>query len=389
MTMAAMTDERAAWLEERRRFLGGSDMPHVFNEEASCARQLAYSKLATKPDFPDELAALERDEILRGGRAAERFVAEEYGERTGRALIVPEGPFIHPEVPFARAHLDREILPIEGHDGPGALEVKTHNEYLYKQVVTGGLRRAHILQFQWELFASQRTWGSFAVAERGSALLAAVEQLEGNPPLAPIKMLSFDLERDDEMIALEVTKGTQFWALIQNGLLPDPLDEVGRTCRRCQWRRTCRGPHMQPQPPRQLLEPEYDDSLELDNAVSDYKIKQNERGEVDAQLDVLREKVVTLLTVVDANGALVRVKDAVRTVSGGKVYYKEQRRTGYDTRALDGLSPVVVPENARADQAVALLADHGIAARSVVVREQFKITGAPFRSLRIYEGGGE
>ena len=106
--------ERAAWLEERRTGLGGSDVAAVLGVSPwSSPLQLYLEKLGQAA--PDE----ENDEKL-WGTLLEDVVAREYARRRG--VAVQPGPQMlrHPQHPWAFANVDRVVV-----GGAPGVEVKT------------------------------------------------------------------------------------------------------------------------------------------------------------------------------------------------------------------------------------------------------------------------
>src|ERR1700722_3426949 len=93
-SLTEVIDEpRAAWLEDRRKGIGGSDVHHLFPEESKygCTLQLWYDKTGTPEDYrrtPDELRIMNRGHIL------EDVVADIYMEETGRKVIRKKQPYV-------------------------------------------------------------------------------------------------------------------------------------------------------------------------------------------------------------------------------------------------------------------------------------------------------
>lgn len=91
------------WVEARRAGIGSSDAPVVAGEKGSLVELWAEKTgLAPRPEPDEEL--LER---FAWGHRMEPLVADAYTERTGRPLRRVTRMLEHPEVPWARASLDR------------------------------------------------------------------------------------------------------------------------------------------------------------------------------------------------------------------------------------------------------------------------------------------
>jgi putative phage-type endonuclease len=89
--------------EERRHFIGGSDIGAI----------LGLNPYKTPVDVWMEKTGKAREQssnlAMRFGTFAEAFVASEYTLTTGLAVREPQNTFIHPELAFCRAHLDRLV----------------------------------------------------------------------------------------------------------------------------------------------------------------------------------------------------------------------------------------------------------------------------------------
>lgn len=313
------TENREAWLQERRRGIGGSDVHHVFSEPPyGCARRLWFDKRDTPADYPES-----ESDLMRRGKRLEDLAAEEYAQKTGRK-IETRLAMQSPTHSWARVNIDREIV---GDDrGPGVLEVKTHGEWLWRKVKYDGLQPAHILQVQHALFVTGYSWGSYAILHPDSW-----------------RLLYFDVERDDALIATIVDAGERFWRQVEHGPMPDPLPEIDKRCASCPWRRQCRG----------------DGILKAANLPRD-----DERDPLDRDEDlapILADYREALAIADDANATVDAIKNAIRARMGartaiecdvGRVYYRPRVSQRVDTAALKSKHPdiykaVVRPSESR------------------------------------------
>jgi predicted phage-related endonuclease len=225
---------RQRWLAERRSFIGGSEAHELLNQPQygkGCVRALAYRKLNTPPDYPEQLdeALLERGNIL------EPVVAAMYEEETGRKLR--RGPLDadgqpkverHPEYPFLGVHIDRKVLA--GHGGvteTGTAEIKTHGEGPFWNILRTGLPPSHNLQIQHGMFIKRHSWGPFIILGVFGGL--------------PLK--HFDVQRDQQVCEIIVREGEKFANTVWGrGQLPDfPFASDDQRCKVCAFRMTCRG----------------------------------------------------------------------------------------------------------------------------------------------------
>src|SRR5689334_21210458 len=101
-----VVDPKQEWLEERRKFIGGSEAFQLLNQAQygkGCARALAYDKLGIEPDYPEQMD----DALLQRGTILEPLVAALYEDETGRRLRRPSvnngfpRPVISKDFPWA------------------------------------------------------------------------------------------------------------------------------------------------------------------------------------------------------------------------------------------------------------------------------------------------
>src|SRR5437879_3261145 len=153
-------EPKQQWLEERRQFIGGSEVFQLLNEKQygkGCVRALAYEKLGYLPDYPEQ----QDDPVLERGNILEPVVAGLYQEQTGRKLRRPPvglggfpKPRIHPDYPWAGVHADRIVLTGSGGvERTGTAEIKTRGEGPYLNLLRQNhLYPADILQIQHGMF---------------------------------------------------------------------------------------------------------------------------------------------------------------------------------------------------------------------------------------------
>lgn len=217
-----MTD-RAAFLAERRKSVGGSDIAAIYSIEYSCRRRLFYEKRDTPPDFPRE-----ETKAMRLGTFMEEFFAEEYARETGRGLRKLAVPLHSDDSGVLRVNVDRVVSkdqePPSRSSDFGVLEIKSMGREMYYRTKREGLSQSYILQLQAGMIAANSTWGSFAVGSRDS----------GN-------LIHFDVDRDDKLCKSIVEDAEEFWKLVENGPIPDALEPGDRRCQSCEFRVTCQG----------------------------------------------------------------------------------------------------------------------------------------------------
>ena len=299
----------AAWLAERQLGIGGSDEHHVFSEPPyGCARRLWYDKRGVDQDYPEDETA-----VMQRGTRLEDLVAELYAERTGRT-VERRGTIVSVEHPWARVNIDRAILGVPDR-GPGVLEVKTHNYWMFRQIKKHGLQTGHILQAQHGCKVTGHAWASYAILHPDSW-----------------DLIHFDVERDDTLIAQMVDAGAAFWRQVEHGPMPDPLPEIDRRCHTCPWRKTCRGEALLAAAlisREEFLAPLEQDSS-LAELLADYReakrMADDSAETLDAVKDALRERLGD--------------RQAVEC-EGTRIYYRPQIAQRVDTAGLRAKYPLV------------------------------------------------
>jgi len=181
--------------EERRHFIGGSDIGAI----------LGLNPYKTPVDVWMEKTGKAKDQstnlAMRFGTFAEAFVASEYALITGLTVREPQSTFIHPELDFCRAHLDRLVYG-EQHVEPKTmgpiriLECKTASPFRQEQWGESGTNQvpfSYLCQCVWYM----------AVTDLPKTDLAV---LFGN---SDFRIYTIDRELELEKIILE--KAQIFW----------------------------------------------------------------------------------------------------------------------------------------------------------------------------------
>jgi predicted phage-related endonuclease len=311
-------DEHQQWLIERRKGIGGSDVHNLFPDVSKygCPAALFDDKTGKAHDFgrtQDEM------DILRRGNLLENVVAGLYAEYTGRQIFRATKPYVSKEYPFMRVNIDRRIKS-EPNKGPGVLECKTANAWVMREILEQGLPPAYIMQLQHALAVTGYQWGSFAVYEAGQG-----------------KFIHFDIERDEQMIAILLDREMKFWADVETNRRPDPLPDLkDARCKKCQFRKSCRGEQfaqMNAQIVKEIGKVQYedDDSPVLAQKVIDLK----QAKAVIEEWEGIAERITDEIKEAIGDRQAVRVPDA-----GIAVVWKEQKgAVRWDTRALEADHP--------------------------------------------------
>ena len=326
-----------AWLAERNTGIGGSEAFELLNEPQygkGCATALAFRKLGTEPDYPQELDA-DDQALLRRGNILEPLVAQMYEQETGRKVRRPNlNEHGLPKLqrsksdPWAVVHTDRLILAgAGGVEETGDLEIKTRGEGPFLRVLRTGPFPGDMLQPQWSTFVTGHSWAALATLG-----------LFGSLPLR-----HFDVRRDEQLIDLFKREGNKFadqvWGHNQ---VPEPVIAADDPrCKVCEFRMTCRGEQIDraavqamkeikanKKPLIQIADPE------LAHVLNDADILKAEIKTLEGTLEHAQAKAKEALTaagVTPGTGGYV--------VQYGKVYLMESQANYLDSQRIKADHP--------------------------------------------------
>jgi predicted phage-related endonuclease len=153
-----------------------------------------------QPDNLDEI------EYVEWGSVLEEPIAKKYVSVTKR-LLIDHGRHdfrISTDYPWMGCTIDREIFPIEGHEGPGDLSIKNAGEFKRRDWEDEP-PLPYQVQLQHELAVTGWQWGSFAVLIGGN------------------KFHWCDVERNDSFISALVEQEEAFLDRVKRGD-PPPAD---------------------------------------------------------------------------------------------------------------------------------------------------------------------
>jgi putative phage-type endonuclease len=260
--------DRQAWLEERRQGIGGSDMSDLFQiEPYGCQRRLWYDKRDQAPDFERETTgAMER------GTELEDIIADKYCREIGRKVRRANKPFVSSAWPWIRANIDRVILNDDR--GPGVLECKSANLFVYNKFVKEGLLEGYILQLQNELLASGYTWGAWAILHPDSW-----------------RMSIFEVLPDAQLQEAIIVRGEEFWKLVENGPSPEKLDVSDHRCQKCQFRLTCHADEIEALVMQDLVPSGVDIDPSLAPLVSEWNDAWDAEAEAKLNAEAIEDKL--------------------------------------------------------------------------------------------------
>ena len=301
-----MTDtntDRAAWLEERRKGIGGSDVAAVLGlNRWRTPLQLWEDKTGRAEPEPTSMAA-------RFGTAFEEFVANEFERRTGMKVRKHKEMIRTGEDGWMIANLDRVI---EG-DTPGEfdaiLECKTASVFKddewgpsqEAEIVAGQIVTEHEIPLYYE---TQVQW-YLGVTGVSTAYVAV---LIGNSDFR-----IYEVRRDDELIEALQEKCRRFWfECVKADTPPKPInvEDVKKLFAR--------------------------DDGEMREATNDEAAEIGELRDLDAQIKALEEQRKAVASKV----ILAIGQNAGLTIGGKKaVTYKAQTTRRFDQRAFREADP--------------------------------------------------
>ncbi|WP_420768731.1 YqaJ viral recombinase family protein [Parageobacillus thermoglucosidasius] len=170
------------WLAARRKGIGGSDIAAIVGlNKYKSPIQVYLDKIG---ELPEE----ETGEAAYWGTVLEEVVAKEFSKRTGLKVKRRNAILRHKKYPYFLANVDRLIVGRKE-----GLECKTASEYLKDQWNEESVPDAYFVQCQWYMAITGFQKWHLAVLIGGN------------------KFRMFEIERDDELIAILERKAYEFW----------------------------------------------------------------------------------------------------------------------------------------------------------------------------------
>ncbi|MFT3791564.1 MAG: YqaJ viral recombinase family protein [Rudaea sp.] len=182
---------REQFLAERRRGIGGSDVAAILGmSKWKSALDVYLDKRGEAPEQPD-------NESMLWGRALEPVIRQQYAERTGRVVLVPTAPVVHPVHTFARANLDGVT------EGGRLVEIKTaRTAQDWGEPGTDEVPDAYALQVQHYLMVTRYEVADVAVLIGGSDFRL------------------YEVRADAELQAMLIEREAAFWDCVQRSEPP-------------------------------------------------------------------------------------------------------------------------------------------------------------------------
>jgi putative phage-type endonuclease len=195
-----MTAKSVEWHEARRTGLGGSDIAAI---AGMSTRRSPYHVWLSKLNLAAEGEA-DFEEAAHWGNVLEEPVAQEYATRAGVKVRKKTGLVRDKQRPYLIGNVDRIIIPPSGQHG--ILEVKTTG--MSHPWTSGQPTDAAMLQLQHYLGITGLPWGAFAALVMGGP--------------GGVKMVSIEVQRDDDMIESIRRLAETFWHYVTTGNPPPP-----------------------------------------------------------------------------------------------------------------------------------------------------------------------
>lgn len=195
---------REQWLAERRTGIGGSD----------AAAAVGLSKWKTRLElFLDKTGRLRTDETepMRWGTLLEPIVRQEYVNRTGRTVKVPNRILRHPKTHFAIVNVDGIADDCRLYEGKTA---RSGDEW--GEPGTDEVPHEYLLQVQHAMYVTGLRVADIAVLIGGSDFRLYV------------------VPADDELQSLLIEMEAEFWRCVETNTEPEP---VGIDDMKLRWRR--------------------------------------------------------------------------------------------------------------------------------------------------------
>ncbi len=158
--MATATQDRAVWLENRRKGLGGSDIAAIMGLSPFKSPMDVYL------DKIGEATEQEESPYLYWGNQLEDLVAREFAKQTGYKVQRRTQQYQHPAIPYLIGNIDRLVVNHPG--GPAILDCKTTNAFKARDWDNGQAPLPYVIQIQHYLDITGYQQGYLAVLIGGN-----------------------------------------------------------------------------------------------------------------------------------------------------------------------------------------------------------------------------
>lgn len=292
MTGERLTRDDPAWHEWRRHGIGGSDIAAICGLSPWASAFSVY--LEKRGEVPPE--DLSSNPTVEFGKRVEPIIPAWFHDETGLWLTGEQTWCEHPEVDYHRCTLDgyvSESPSSEPADALGVAEIKVTGQ---SEGDWSTIPDHYAVQGQWQMHVTglERLW--FLVIHRHNGAFR-----------------TYEMTRDDTVIAELVRLAGDFWQRVQSGT-PPPADEHKATSRAL----------------RDAYPESEDDEMQLDSdLLARWQAAKGRAAAVAAEVDAVENQIRAEL-----GHAAFGVVDGQRVLS-----YKTQTRTGINAKALREAHP--------------------------------------------------
>lgn len=166
VSTVSQEDDEEAWLHNRTKGLGGSDIGAICGVNNWATPRSIYIR-KTGQFGGDEGFSEDAKERMKFGHILEPIVASQYQERSGKKVAISPATFAHKDYPWALANVDRFIVDDEG-TPYGVLECKTAGEFMNEDWKEGDIPISYLYQLTWYMFVTGLHYGAMACLVGGN-----------------------------------------------------------------------------------------------------------------------------------------------------------------------------------------------------------------------------
>lgn len=193
------------WVQERRQSLGGSEVAAALGQSSFMTPlklwMIKQGQIPSQPSTP----------VTEFGHVFEPVMAEKFQQLTGLKTRNIQRHYEHPEYPFLRGNIDRQIVAGQDNQGTGLLELKTTTSYRLKHLDGYPVEWTYQIQFYLGLTGYQYAY--LLVYERDTAEFHT-----------PVK-----IERNEAFIQSLISECADWWHVhMVHGLMPEPINGEDR-----------------------------------------------------------------------------------------------------------------------------------------------------------------
>jgi len=187
-------EDKKAWLEKRRKGIGGSDVAAI------CGLSKWKTPLEVYMDKLGLADPIEDNPSMLWGRLLEPIVRQRYADETGREVLVPDEIIVHPKYKHMLANLDGATTDKR------VLEVKTARDAReWGEPGTDEIPQYYLLQVQHYMIVTGYEIADVAALIGGSDFRI------------------YEIPADKELQSMIIEAEAEFWDKVQNKIEPDPI----------------------------------------------------------------------------------------------------------------------------------------------------------------------